>query len=341
MATGEWEPREEDAYEFEFDLENPFISAAEEPIASLLDAEGHHAPSVSAVASAVRRDAAGFISKVRFGAELAVQPRVAYLALNYVDRFLSKRQLPYEQQPWAPRLLAISCLSLAAKMQRVADFSIADIQSDEEFPFEEVNVRRMEQLVLDALEWRVRSVTPLAFLGFFLSAFYPPPRHPLQVSAVKARAVDILLCAQPEVKMAEFSPSVTAAAALLAAAGEITTANLPAFQAGFVACPFVNSVSMLCKPYNYFFRTYCMVFVLTCHVLPEQDKLRECGEMLTVVCGVGPGRAAASVDTPVTVLGHYRSASSASESDWTVGSAANGGGNDAKRRCMGPPSQWG
>nr|CAB3454623.1 unnamed protein product [Digitaria exilis] len=309
MATGEWEPREEDAYEFEFDLENPFISAAEEPIASLLDAEGHHAPSVSAVASAVRRDAAGFISKVRFGAELAVQPRVAYLALNYVDRFLSKRQLPYEQQPWAPRLLAISCLSLAAKMQRVADFSIADIQSDEEFPFEEVNVRRMEQLVLDALEWRVRSVTPLAFLGFFLSAFYPPPRHPLQVSAVKARAVDILLCAQPEVKMAEFSPSVTAAAALLAAAGEITTANLPAFQAGFVACPF--------------------------------DKLRECGEMLTVVCGVGPGRAAASVDTPVTVLGHYRSASSASESDWTVGSAANGGGNDAKRRCMGPPSQWG
>nr|CAB3458293.1 unnamed protein product [Digitaria exilis] len=309
MATGEWEPREEDAYEFEFDLEDPFISAADEPIASLLDAEGHHAPSVSAVASTVRRDAAGFISKVRFGAELAVQPRVAYLALNYVDRFLSKRQLPYEQQPWAPRLLAISCLSLAAKMQRVADFSIADIQSDEEFPFEEVNVRRMEHLVLDALDWRVRSVTPLAFLGFFLSAFYPPPRHPLQVSAVKARAVDILHCAQPEVKMAEFSPSVTAAAALLGAAGEITAANLPAFQAGLDACPF--------------------------------DKLRECGEVLTAVCGVGPGRASASADTPVTVLGHHRSASSASESDWTVGSAANCGGNDAKRRCMGPPSQWG
>lgn len=33
-----------------------------------------------------------------------------------------------EQQPWAPRLLAISCLSLAAKMQRVAAFSIAYIQ---------------------------------------------------------------------------------------------------------------------------------------------------------------------------------------------------------------------
>nr|TKW35255.1 hypothetical protein SEVIR_2G360600v2 [Setaria viridis] len=307
MATGDWELREEDASEYEFDLENPFTSPADEPIASLLEAEGHHAPSVSAAASAARRDAAGFISKVRFGGELAVNPRVAYLALNYVDRFLSKNQLP---QPWAPRLLAISCLSLAAKMQRVAAFSIADIQRDEEFMFDAVTVRRMERVVLDALEWRARSVTPLAFLGFFISACYPPPRHPLQVAAVKARAVDILLRAQPEVKMAEFSPSVAAAAALLAAAGEVTAANLPVFQAGVAACPFVNS-----------------------------DKLRECGEVLAAACGVGPGRAAASADTPVTVLGHHRSASSASESDWTVGSAANGG--DAKKRCMGPPSQWG
>ncbi|PUZ72445.1 hypothetical protein GQ55_2G395000 [Panicum hallii var. hallii] len=314
MATGEWELREEDdyEYEYEFDLDNPFTSPADEPIASLLDAEGHHAPSVSAAASAARRDAAAFISKVRFGGELAVHPRVAYLALNYVDRFLSKRQLLCEQQPWAPRLLAISCLSLASKMQRVAAVSIADIQRDEEFMFDEASVRRMERVVVGALEWRTRSVTPLAFLGFFLSACYPAPSHPTQVAAVKARAVDLLVRAQPEVKMAEFPPSVTAAAALLAAAGEVAAANLQAFQAGVAACPFVNS-----------------------------DKLRECGEVLAAACGVGPVRAAASADTPVTVLGHHRSASSASESDWTVGSAANGGGGEAKKRCMGPPSHWG
>jgi cyclin D6 len=61
--------------------------------------------------------------------------------------------------------------------------------------------------------------------------------------------------------------------------------------------------------------------------------------VLAAACGVGPWRAAASADTPVTVLGQHRSASYASESDWTVGSVANGG--DAKKRCMGPPSQWG
>ncbi|CAM0906236.1 unnamed protein product [Alopecurus aequalis] len=301
---------EEYVYEYdnEFDLENPFTSPADEPIASLLDAEGHHSPSVSAAASAVRRDAVGFISKVRYDGELALHPRVAYLALNYVDRFLSRRQLPFEHKPWAPRLLAISCLSIAAKMQRVAAISIADIQRGEEFMFDAVNIRRMERVVLGALEWRARSVTPLAFLGFFLSAFFPPPRHPPLLDDVKARAIDLLIRAQPEVKMAEYSPSVVAASAVLAAAGEFAGGDLPAFQAGVAACPF--------------------------------EKLQECGEVMAVACGLGVGVGTAmSTDTPVTVLGHghYRSASS--ESERTVGSVANVA--DAKKRCMGPPSQWG
>ncbi|XP_052161155.1 cyclin-D6-1 isoform X1 [Oryza glaberrima] len=312
MATGAKEVVVVEAYEYEFDLENPFTSPADEPIASLLDAEGHHSPSVSAAASAARREAAGFISKVRYDGELDVHPRVAYLALNYVDRYLSKRQLACERNPWAPRLLAISCLTLAAKMQRAAAISAADIQRGEEFMFDEAKIQRMEQMVLNALEWRTRSVTPLAFLGFFLSACFPQPRHPALLDAIKARAVDLLLRVQPEVKMAEFSPSVAAAAALLAAAGEVAGAHLLGFEAGVAACPFVNS-----------------------------EKLRECGEVMAAACGVGPSWAAAatSAETPVTVLGHHRSASSESERTTTVGSAANSA--DAKRRCMGPPRQWG
>uniref|UniRef100_A0A0D9X093 Cyclin-like domain-containing protein n=1 Tax=Leersia perrieri TaxID=77586 RepID=A0A0D9X093_9ORYZ len=301
--------------EFEFDLENPFTSPADEPIASLLDAEGHHSPSVSAASSAARRDAASFISKVQYDGKLHVHPRVAYLALNYVDRFLSKSRLPFEHTPWAPRLLAISCLSLAGKMQRDSAISVADIQRGEEASFDEATIRRMERLVLDALDWRVRSVTPLAFISFFLSACFPPPRHPPLLAAIKARAVDLLLRVQPEVKMAEFCPSVAAASALLAAAGEVAAgAHLPDFQAGVTACPFVNS-----------------------------EKLRECGEVMAAACCVGPGRtaaaAASSGETPVTVLGHHRSISSESERTSTVGSAANS--SDAKKRCMGPPRQWG
>jgi cyclin D6 len=84
-----------------------------------------------------------------------------------------------------------------------------------------------------------------------------------------------------------------------------------------------------------------VVLICSASSCPVQEKLRECGEALAAACGigVGSGRMATSADTPVTVLGHghYRSASS--ESDRTVGSAANAG--DAKKRCMGPPSQWG
>ena len=63
--------------------------------------------------------------------------------------------------------------------------------------FDAVNIRRMERLVLGALEWRARSVTPLAFLGFYLSACFPPPRHSPVLDDVKARAVDLLIRAQP------------------------------------------------------------------------------------------------------------------------------------------------
>jgi hypothetical protein len=71
------------------------------------------------------------------------------------------------------------------------------LQWDEEFMFDAATVGRMERVVLDALEWRTRSVTPFAFLGFFLSACYAPLRHAPQVAAVKARAVDLLFCSQP------------------------------------------------------------------------------------------------------------------------------------------------
>ncbi|KAG8080157.1 hypothetical protein GUJ93_ZPchr0007g3479 [Zizania palustris] len=282
VAREEEVPAAAAAYEYEFDLENPFISPADEPIASLLDAEGYHAPSVPAAASAARREAAGFIFKVRYDGGLDVRPLVAYLALNYVDRFLSKRQLPCAHKPWAPRLLAISCLSLAAKMQRAAAISIADIQRGEDFVFDEATIRRMERMVLGALDHGTRHL----------------------LTSIKARAVDLLLRVQPEVKMAEFLPSVAAAAALIAAAGEVAGAYLPALEAAVATCPFVNS-----------------------------ERLRECGEVMAAACGVGHGCTAATcADTPVSVLGHHRSASSESERT-TVGSAANIG--DAKKRCIG------
>jgi len=59
------ERQQEDEDAFEFDLENPFTSPDDEPIARLLIAEAEHSASVPDAASAARRGATGFIAKVR------------------------------------------------------------------------------------------------------------------------------------------------------------------------------------------------------------------------------------------------------------------------------------
>jgi hypothetical protein len=59
------ERQQEDEDAFEFDLENPFTSPDDEPIARLLIAEAEHSASVPNAASTARRGAAGFIAKVR------------------------------------------------------------------------------------------------------------------------------------------------------------------------------------------------------------------------------------------------------------------------------------
>ncbi|PWZ06800.1 Cyclin-D4-1 [Zea mays] len=62
----------------------------------------------------VRTDAIHWIWKVH--AYYGFGPLTAYLAVNYLDRFLSLYQLP-EGKSWTTQLLSVACLSLAAKME--------------------------------------------------------------------------------------------------------------------------------------------------------------------------------------------------------------------------------
>lgn len=63
-------------------------------------------------------------------------------------------------------------------------------QREEGFIFEAPAIQRMELLILDALNWRMRSVTPMSFICFFISLFElkdPPLRQ-----ALKDRATNII-----------------------------------------------------------------------------------------------------------------------------------------------------
>ncbi|XP_074570782.1 cyclin-D6-1 [Curcuma longa] len=278
----------------DFDLENPLISCDDEQqrsgsVAALFAAESDHM--VSSIGDvAARRDAVALV--LQFGCTL--DPLVAYLAINYIDRFLRRREIAQEK-PWIVRLLSVSCISLASKMKKSGSV-LADLRGEGGIVFDAQTVRRMELLVLAALDWRMRSITPFSFLRFFVSFCAPAPAPLLQ--ALKSHATQIILKTQSEVKMLGFKPSVVAAAALLAAAYELFPAQFPTFRAAVYSCEFVN-----------------------------EDELWECSHSmsnLTVdVCDVPAS------DTPVTVFGRH---CSSSENEPVVGSSPDVGREMKKRR---------
>ncbi|KAG6519587.1 hypothetical protein ZIOFF_023081 [Zingiber officinale] len=74
-----------------------------------------------------------------------------------------------QQNEWALQLLSVACLSLAAKMDEAFLPSLLDLQVEgAKFIFEPPAILRMELLVLTALNWRLRSVTPFTFIDFFV-----------------------------------------------------------------------------------------------------------------------------------------------------------------------------
>ncbi|XP_039130270.1 cyclin-D6-1-like isoform X3 [Dioscorea cayenensis subsp. rotundata] len=282
----------------EFDLENPLTSSDSEldSVSALFSAESDHMSSLTtALDLHSRRQAISLILQVQAQCACNVDPFMAYLAINYVDRYLARHEIPREK-PWAAWLLAASSLSLASKMKK-SEFSFPDFQMEEGFIFDEQTIHRMELLVLGALDWRVRSITPFSFLRFFLSLF--SPAHPPLIHALKDRALRILLKAQIEIKMLEFKPSLIAASALISAAGELFPIQSPAFSTAIFSSDFVN-----------------------------QEKLKDCclvmREMLEMMTMDGCDRAlkmVSSCSTPATVLG---GACPSSDSERTVGSSMNG-----------------
>ncbi|CAN6166836.1 unnamed protein product [Urochloa humidicola] len=146
-------------------------------------------------------------------------PLTAYLAVNYMDRFLSLHRLPQEDG-WAIQLLAVTCLSLAAKMEETLVPSLLDLQVEgtSRYVFEPGTLLRMELLVLTALNWRLRSVTPFTFIDFFACKVDPGGRH---TRCLIARATQVILAAMHDIEFLDHCPSSMAAAAVLCATGEM------------------------------------------------------------------------------------------------------------------------
>ncbi|CAI0550172.1 unnamed protein product [Linum tenue] len=239
--------------EMEFDLENPLTShhgIHSDTFPSLFLIESDHMPSLSysksvktpaGIGFSFRQDAVTSILQVC----CFFDPFLSYLAVNYLDRFLSTQGMP-QQKPWVVRLLRVSCVSLAVKMMnRTTEFSLNDIQGNANhggLVFDTETIQRMEALILGALKWRMRSVTPFAFLSFFIHYF--KLKDPPLKQALRTRATQTILRAQNEGKMVGFKPSLIAASALLSACHELFPLQFSCYRDAILSCSYVNKEMM-------------------------------------------------------------------------------------------------
>ncbi|KAH7688804.1 cyclin D1/2/4 plant protein [Dioscorea alata] len=209
--------------EYTHQVECYFPEDSNESIAEFIEGEASYSPAndylerfrSSSLDSLARQNSVSWILKVQ--AFYHFQPLTAYLAVNYMDRFLSSHTLP-QVNGWPLQLLAVSCLSLAAKMEETHVPSLVDLQvEDAKFVFESRIIRRMELLVLTALKWRLRSVTPFTFIDFFA---YKVDPSGLYIRYLVSHATQIILSTIIDVDFLNQCPSSMAAAAIICAASE-------------------------------------------------------------------------------------------------------------------------
>ncbi|XP_040992612.1 cyclin-D4-2-like isoform X2 [Juglans microcarpa x Juglans regia] len=165
----------------------------------------------------IRREALDWICKAH--AHYSFGPLSVCLSMNYLDRFLSIYELP-RGKSWAVQLLAVACLSLAAKMEETRVPQSVDLQVGEpKVVFEANTIQRMELLVLSTLGWRMQAFTPFSFIDYFLSKTNTV-KHQLRLSL--SRSVQIIL----SIDFLEFRPSEVAAAVAISVSRQMQAMDI-------------------------------------------------------------------------------------------------------------------
>ncbi|XP_030495373.2 cyclin-D3-3 [Cannabis sativa] len=157
-----------------------------------------------------RREAVEWILKVV--AHYSFSALTAVLAVDYLDRFLLSFHFQTEK-PWMTQLSAVTCLSLAAKVEETHVPLLQDLQVEEsKFFFEAKTIKRMELLVLSTLQWKMNPVTPISFLDFIIRRL--GLKDHLCWEFLK-RCESIVLSVITDSRFKSFLPSIMATATML------------------------------------------------------------------------------------------------------------------------------
>ncbi|CAN6317591.1 unnamed protein product [Urochloa humidicola] len=162
-----------------------------------------------------RRDTIKWILETR--ACFGFSHRTAYLAIAYFDRFCLRRCFDASAMPWAARLLAVACASVAAKMEEYRAPPLPEYGADGGYAFTSVSIRRMELLLLSTLGWSMGGVTPFDYLPCLASRLR---RRGGSLAGADAKAAaDLIFSAAQAASVLDYRPSTVAVAAVLAATG--------------------------------------------------------------------------------------------------------------------------
>ncbi|MCL7033044.1 hypothetical protein MKW94_014824 [Papaver nudicaule] len=173
----------------------------------------------------VRKEAVQWILRVI--SHYSFSPLTAILSVNYLDRFLSSHHFQREK-PWMTQLVAVACLTLAAKVEETQVPLLLDFQVEEsKYIFEAKTIQRMELLILSTLQWKMNPVTPISFLDHIIRRL--GSNNNLHWEFLQ-RCEHLLLLVVADSKFFHYLPSVLATAVMLHVIDEVEPENSMEYQ---------------------------------------------------------------------------------------------------------------
>ncbi|KAI3803716.1 hypothetical protein L1987_31877 [Smallanthus sonchifolius] len=126
------------------------------------------------------------------------------------------------------QLLAVTSLSLAAKVEETQVPSLLDLQvEDTKYMFEPKNIQKMELLVMSRLEWKMNPVTPISFLDHIARRL--GLKTHFQLGFIK-KCEDLILFLVSDSRFVGYQPSVLATAAMLHVLDQVDHFNCVDYQ---------------------------------------------------------------------------------------------------------------
>ncbi|KAF3678907.1 putative 6-phosphofructokinase 5, chloroplastic-like [Capsicum annuum] len=164
----------------------------------------------------VRKEAVDWIWKAYM--HYGFRERTFCLSMNYLDRALSLYESP-PSKSWTVQLLAVACLSLAAKVEEISVPLLTELQvGDPKFLFGGISIQRMELLILRTLKWRMQAYTPCTFIDYFVRKMNDdqiPSGHLI------SKSMQLILSSIRGIDFLEFRTSEIAAAVAISVSKEM------------------------------------------------------------------------------------------------------------------------